>query len=142
MKLKIVDLEVIHPHAIMVSLGEANINDYWGDDWDDVPFEHNAGPVYERFVSKTIIARTDSQHEMAWIGNEFLNSPYSKENFKDNIIPALLITKNNCLVDALSFNTVVVVEEGKADIESDNKKLVLPGRVLEGYATHTWNGLD
>ncbi len=25
-------------------------NSYYGDDWNDCPYEHNAGTVYERFI--------------------------------------------------------------------------------------------
>ena len=30
-------------------------NDIWGDDWDDQPYEHNAGQVYGKYVDKTIV---------------------------------------------------------------------------------------
>ena len=29
-------------------------DDYYGDDWNDVPYEHNAGTVYPEFIKATI----------------------------------------------------------------------------------------
>ena len=27
----------------------------WGDDWDDAPYQHNAGRVYEKFIKDTAV---------------------------------------------------------------------------------------
>ena len=34
---------------------------YYGDDWDDVPYEHNAGLVYDKFVKGTAAQYTSLQ---------------------------------------------------------------------------------
>ena len=39
-------------------LGDDALCDWHGDDWDDVPYEHNAGTVYYRFVTGRMTSRT------------------------------------------------------------------------------------
>lgn len=36
-------------NVVRFYLGDAN-TDYWGDDWDDAPYDCNAGQVYEEYV--------------------------------------------------------------------------------------------
>ena len=47
--MKIIDWES-KGNVIRFILGEDNDIAYWGDDWNDKPFEHNAGSVYSEFV--------------------------------------------------------------------------------------------
>ena len=35
-------------------LGDDNCNDYYGDDWNDAPWQDNAGPVYNQVIKKII----------------------------------------------------------------------------------------
>ena len=44
--MKILDFE-LKGNVIKFYLG--NCNDWWGDDWDDRPYEHNAGKVYDQY---------------------------------------------------------------------------------------------
>ena len=71
-------------------------DDYWGDDWDDTPYEHNAGPVYDQYIIAfvdigfpvdTIV--TEPSDDWHYNGN----SPYCKEDFKKNNAPCLIINK-------------------------------------------------
>ena len=50
--MKIIDFEP-KGNAIRFYLGDDECNDYWGDDWNDRPYEHNAGIVYDRFIKST-----------------------------------------------------------------------------------------
>jgi hypothetical protein len=36
-------------NVVRFYLGDATVH-YWGDDWNDRPYEHNAGQVYEEFI--------------------------------------------------------------------------------------------
>lgn len=47
--MKLLDLER-KGNVVRFYLGVDELEKWWGDDWDDAPYEHNAGPVYERFV--------------------------------------------------------------------------------------------
>lgn len=66
---------------------------YWGDDWDDTPYEHNAGSVYEQFVKgycdivfpfDTIVEEpADDWHYRG-------NSPFCKKDFIDRKAPCII----------------------------------------------------
>lgn len=67
--------------------------DVWGDDWDDVPYEHNAGQVYDRYVSCIIdlyfgwdIVILEAENDWEYNGN----SPFSKQMFKDGKAPIFI----------------------------------------------------
>ena len=38
-------------NVVRFYLGEDNCKDYWGDDWNDFPYEHNAGCVYDEYIA-------------------------------------------------------------------------------------------
>lgn len=48
--MKIIDFEK-KGNAVRFFLGADTLKMWYGDDWDDTPYEHNAGQVYEEFVS-------------------------------------------------------------------------------------------
>lgn len=50
--MKIIDFEK-KGNVVRFYLGEDTLTEWYGDDWDDRPYEHNAGPVYEEYVSAT-----------------------------------------------------------------------------------------
>ena len=71
---------------------------YWGDDWDDAPYEHNAGQVYDKFVK----CYTDYAFPLNYFVTEPAddyryrgNSPYSKQSMRDERCPCLIITNDN-----------------------------------------------
>lgn len=73
-------------------LGDNDCDDYWGDDWDDRPYEHNAGSVYKEYVKGT----RDVVFPFDWVVTEpaddwiyMGNSPFSKQDFIERKAPAL-----------------------------------------------------
>lgn len=64
---------------------------YYGDDWDDAPYEHNAGPVYDEFVKghrdiafpfdDLVLEPCDGESE----------SPYCKEDFVAMNVPCIIV---------------------------------------------------
>lgn len=48
--MKVIDFEK-KGHVVRFYLGKDDLADYWGDDWNDRPYECNAETVYEEFVS-------------------------------------------------------------------------------------------
>ncbi len=64
------------------------LENQWGDDWDDVPYEYNAGPPYHDEGSNTIKI-------MAYMGDfllpcsGYINSPYSVEDINKGKVPWL-----------------------------------------------------
>ena len=88
---KIIDFER-KGNVVRFYLGADDCNDYWGDDWDDAPYEHNAGQVYDRFVTATrdVAFPFDSmvlEPANDWSGNSY----YSKEDMKSRRVPCLIV---------------------------------------------------
>ena len=91
--MKVIDFEK-KGNLFRLYLGADDCDDYWGDDWDDAPYEHNAGTVYDEFVQGIVYA------VMAWAGavtepaddwNYNSNSPFCKEDFRSGRTPCLLL---------------------------------------------------
>ncbi len=69
---------------------EEDFENAWGDDWDDAPYEHNAGRVYDEYIHRIVDLYFNwgvdiLEAEKDW--NYGGNSPYSKEDFKNRIAP-------------------------------------------------------
>lgn len=65
---------------------------FFGDDWDDTPYEHNAGTVYDEFikgVKDIAFDYDDLVLEPADVSS--LNSSYSKENMINREIPCIIV---------------------------------------------------
>lgn len=62
----------------------------WGDDWDDRPYEHNAGTVYSEYVDKVIECAFPLQVVVAEPCDGYLNSTWSKQDMKKRIVPAVV----------------------------------------------------
>lgn len=56
-----------------------NFEDVWGDDWDDIPYEHNAGEPYEEYDIKKVAF--DGEFNYPHSGK--LNSEYSVQMIND-----------------------------------------------------------
>ena len=53
----------------------------WGDDWDDIPYEYNAGPVYDEYVQSKINAVYDI---------DYIVQPYAEYHRLNNSDKAML----------------------------------------------------
>lgn len=78
-------------NVVTFYLGEYVDDLYWGDDWDDAPYEHNAGPVYEHYITgeKTIYFDKDD-FVMEPCDGEY-NSKWSKEDMKKGRVPCIVV---------------------------------------------------
>lgn len=47
--MKIIDFEK-KGNVVRFYLGKDDLKDWYGDDWDDFPYEHNAGRVYDEYM--------------------------------------------------------------------------------------------
>lgn len=91
--LKIIDFEV-HGSQLVLYLGKPETKEYWGDDWDDTPYEHNAGTVYERFVEDIITLNLDIEDYVKEPASFTINSRFCKEDFQRGEYPfAVIITE-------------------------------------------------
>ena len=83
-------------HVIRFYLGENGKQ--WGDDWNDVPYEHNAGSVYSQFVQgyKDIVVPFDDQ--VYFPDSGVMNSQYSKEDMINRIIPCVVVVPREVFI--------------------------------------------
>ena len=72
-------------------LGDAS-SYYWGDDWNDRPYEHNAGQVYEEFIKgyKDIAFDFDDLVLEPANGAWNSNSRWSKEDMVARRVPCII----------------------------------------------------
>lgn len=65
-----------------------------GDDWNDAPYEHNAGPPYQ--YRKEDALKPWNIYKVAWEGNfnrpcdNYANSPYSVDQINQGAVPWLV----------------------------------------------------
>lgn len=86
--MKILDFECFG-NIIKLYLGET-VNGIYGDDWNDIPYEHNAGTVYDKFYTDTVeiaFPLSTSVYEPCY---GYSNSPYCKKDFLFRKVPFLL----------------------------------------------------
>lgn len=86
--MKILDFECFG-NIIKLYLGET-VNGIYGDDWNDIPYEHNAGTVYDKFYTDTVeiaFPLSTSVYEPCY---GYSNSPYCKNDFLFRKVPFLL----------------------------------------------------
>ena len=81
-------------NVVRFFLGDKYRDDYWGDDWDDRPYEHNAGEVYDRYK----VGHVDYFFPFDWMVVEPQedwhykgNSPYCKDDFRNRFAPCVII---------------------------------------------------
>lgn len=81
-------------NVIKLYLGEDNCNDYWGDDWDDAPYEHNAGCVYPEYVKECAEFAFPLRYDVCEACEGYSNSPYSKEDMKNKKVPCIIVVQH------------------------------------------------
>ena len=99
--MKIIDFEK-KGNLVRFYLGDDNCNDYWGDDWNDTPYEHNAGEVYDQYIKEYIdicfpfdSVVLEPQDDWRCHGN----SHYCKEDMKDIKVPCIIVIPKEVVKD-------------------------------------------
>jgi hypothetical protein len=81
-------------NVVRFFLGSPSLRDYGGDDWDDAPYDCNAGPVYENFVL--------GYKDVAFPFDDLVKEPsddlelccrFSKDDMKKKSVPCLVVLK-------------------------------------------------
>jgi hypothetical protein len=98
---KIIDFER-KGNVVRFYLGADDCEDYWGDDWNDAPYDCNAGRVYERYITgvKDVAFPFDAlvlEPSSEWIGDVFHRS---KEDMKKRIVPCIIIVPKELCEDS------------------------------------------
>ena len=92
--MKVIDFEK-KGNVVRFYLGDDACDDYWGDDWDDIPYEHNASEVYDEFVKGFLDVAFPFDAVVFEPGDDWEyggNSPYCKEDFKKGKAPCIVAT--------------------------------------------------
>jgi len=91
-------------NVVRFYLGSQDLEDWYGDDWNDTPYEHNAGEVYDEFLSP--IQYKDVAFPFDWVVTEPAddwhyrgNSPFCKDDFKARRAPFLIAIRPKELTD-------------------------------------------
>ena len=84
-------------NVVRLYLGADDCSDYWFDDGDDAPYEHNAGIVYDEYVEGFVEFAFPLEHVVQEPADDFIydcNSPFCKEDFKKRVAPCIIVVKN------------------------------------------------
>lgn len=72
---------------------------YYGDDWNDRPYEHNAGPVYAEFVKGYKDIAFDFDDVVLEPCDGSLNSGWCKDDMVARKVPCLIVVPKQYLKD-------------------------------------------
>ena len=70
-----------------------NLEEAWGDDWNDVPYEHNAGTVYEEYYEAYMDIAWGLDYAVCEPCDGYYNSPFCKVDFKKRNLPVIVAKK-------------------------------------------------
>lgn len=89
--LKIIDFEK-KGNVVRFYLGDKNLQEYYGDDWDDAPYDCNAGTVYENFMVGFIDVAFPFSSYVLEPSDEYnsYNCRFCKENMKNGDVPCIV----------------------------------------------------
>jgi len=78
-------------NVVRFFLGKDDLTEWWGDDWDDAPYEHNAGEVYDEYVSgyQDVVFPFDMMVSEPSDGT--INSWVSKEDMIKRKTPCIIV---------------------------------------------------
>lgn len=99
--MKVIDIER-KGNVLRIYFGNDTLKDWYGDDWNDRPYEDNAGLVYDVYIQ----AYMDAYIPFDWDIVEACNylkddetysfkKEYCKDDFKDGKIPFLYLVPTN-----------------------------------------------
>jgi len=80
-------------YVLTLYITKGDVENFWGDDWDDVPYEHNAGTVYDQFVdSKMLLYLNTYNYNVLRASYGYSSSsPYSKNMLRDEDITYMTV---------------------------------------------------
>lgn len=128
--MKIIDFEK-RGNVIRFYFGKDDCEDYWGDDWNDCPYEHNAERVYSEYIEEYIDVAVDMDYHVMepaddWRYNN--NTPFSKEDMKKRSVPCIIVVPNDDSYVSEEFNRYAV---------SDNVDKIYFGDSIEKLNKYT-----
>lgn len=88
--MKIIDFER-KGNVIRFYLGADELESWHGDDWDDMPYEHNAGRVYDEFVAGHRDMKVPFDYTVLEPRDGQLNSRWCKLDMIARLVPCIII---------------------------------------------------
>lgn len=131
--MKIIDMER-KGLLLRLHLGVDDLDTWWGDDWNDTPYDCNAGVVYDRFVSETmdiVLPWDTAVLEPSDIG---LNCGWSRDDMRHRLVPMLLVSSD----DGFAYWDRLIADEDTVRVymgDPPETLTALPGARVVG--THT-----
>lgn len=88
--MKIIDF-VKKGNVVRFYLGKDDLKEWYGDDWDDAPYDCNAGEVYDQFISghRDIAFPFDSMVLEPCDGN--INCNWRKDDMVKRHVPCIIV---------------------------------------------------
>lgn len=99
--MKIIDFDK-KGNVIRFYFGDDSLTDYWGDDWNDRPYECNAGTVYEEFVKGYVDVAFDFDSLVLEPENDWRNhgnSQWCKDDMRERKVPCIIVVPKELLED-------------------------------------------
>lgn len=107
---KVIDFEK-YGNVVRFIMGDADLENWGGDDWNDSPYEDNAGSVYDQYEMGQPI-------EVAWGGDYLVKEPIgigvSKDGMKNRAYPMIAVLKTQPEDGWYSDSYIRVVSNEKA----------------------------
>ena len=141
-ELKIIDFEK-KGNVVRFYLGDKNLQEYCGDDWEDAPYDCNAGTVYREYITGSIDIVFPFDSYLLEPCNEYHGCVYCKDNMKHRDVPCIVYVPHdlnegyfddcfsrwvgNDNVTRIYFNDNIEVNE-KHEIFCNNNKV--PGAIM------------
>jgi hypothetical protein len=94
--MKIIDFER-QGNVVRFYLGADDCTNYWGDDWNDAPYDCNAGTVYSDFVKGHCDIAFPFGVEILEPCNGVVNCNFSKEDMKNRAVPCIIAVPEEVL---------------------------------------------
>lgn len=95
-KLKIIDFEK-KGNMVKFYLGKKDMTEWYGDDWDDKPYEHNAGEVYSEFVAGEVIVTFGWDDIVREPCDGYTNSSWCKDDMVARKVPCIAVLEKRYL---------------------------------------------
>lgn len=78
-------------NVVRFFLGADDLTEWWGDDWNDRPYEYNAEEVYEEYVSGHLDMCFPFDDLVLEPCDGAYNSEYSKDDMRARRVPCLIV---------------------------------------------------
>lgn len=140
---KVIDFER-KGNVVRLYMADDSVEDWHGDDWNDVPYECNAGTVYPEYISGVIDLLVPFDCVVLEPQDGCVNSAWSKADMIDRRVPCVVL-----LCDSGALERFVSVDFNRANCDGSAMRLYFGDseeRVMEvahsvhAVVEHTYEG--